>query len=218
MLLISSTIIQNILAMCRAGLANLAFFYFDPQDAAKQDVRNLLAALLIQLCDQSDRFLDILSSLYSIHRDGSQQPSEDELTQCLKAMMSLPAQPPIYVVVDGLDCCPNFHGFPSPRKQVLKVMEELIDSRFPHLHLCVTSRPEIDIRRVLEPLWASRVALQDEHGQMEDIADYIKSAVYSDTMMRRWPEGDKRFVIDALTERSGGMYVKTFIIPHYTFL
>ena len=216
MLLTSSTIIQDIQAMCQTGLGTFAFYFFDPQDAAKHNVRGLLAAILIQLCDQKDDFLQVFSSLYSAHGDGSQQPSEDALTRCLKDMMGLSQQVPVYIIVDGLDCCPNSYGSPSPREQVLRVMKELIKFRFPHLRLCVTSRPEIDIRRVLKPLAASCMSLHNELGQVKDIAHYVKSVVDSDTTMRRWPDEDKQLVIDTLTQ-SGGMYEIIFVIFHNTF-
>jgi hypothetical protein len=41
---------------------------------------------------------------------------------------------------------------PSPRDEVLRLVKELVDLRLQELHICVTSRPEVDIRSVLEPL------------------------------------------------------------------
>ena len=44
MLLTSSTIIQDIWTMRQTKTANLAFFYFDYRDAAKQEARNFLSS------------------------------------------------------------------------------------------------------------------------------------------------------------------------------
>jgi hypothetical protein len=38
-----------------------------------------------------------------------------------------------------------------------------------------------------------------------DIADYVRSVVYSDSNMRRWRDEDKELVIETLSERADGM-------------
>ena len=57
-----------------------------------------------------------------------------------------------YIVIDAIDECPNTSGFPTPREEILDFLDELIDLGLPHLHICIASRPEIDIRDTLEPL------------------------------------------------------------------
>jgi len=83
----------------------------------------------------------------------------------------------------------------------------LIDLQIPTLRICVTSRPEFDVRDVLEPLTSRRVSLHDQSGQKKDIEDYVRSVVYSDSemIMRRWRKEDKEFVIKILAERADGM-------------
>ena len=202
---ISSTIIQEVRDVCRTGLATLAFFYFDFRDSAKQDTRNLLSSLLIQLSQQSDKFSELISTHYSNHGKGSQQPSEDVLLECLKDMLRLPGQGEIYIVVDALDECPNFSGYPTPREQVLTIVQEIVELRLPHVHFCIMSRPEVDIRDALRVLAVHNVSLHEQAGQNQDIADYIKSVVHSDPKMRRWREDDKQLVTKILTEKAGGM-------------
>ena len=202
---ISSAIIKEIWHLCQTGLATLAFFYFEFRDVTKQDVRSLLSSLLIQLSNRSDDFRTILYRLYSAHDHGSQQPSDDALKECLKNMLTFPGQGEIYIVVDALDECPNLSGFTMPREQVLMILQELVDLRLPHVHFCVTSRPEIDIRDVLEALAVHNVSLHEQAGHNQDISDYVKSVVYSDPKMRRWREEDKQLVIKTLTEKAGGI-------------
>ena len=125
--------------------------------------------------------------------------------KCLKDMLALPGQGDIYIVVDALDECPNNYGYPSPRAEVLKIIQELVRFRHPHVHICITSRLEVDIRGALEPLAVHNLSLHDQTGQNQDIFDYIKFVVYSDPEMRKWREEDKQFVIATLTEKSGGM-------------
>jgi len=192
--------------MCDAGQASMAYFYFDFRDIDKQHWRHLITSLLTQLSSYSGPH-DILSCLYSKHNNGAQQPSDDTLTRCLEEMLMLPDQRPIYIIIDALDECSDTSGIPSHRNRVLQLVKELIDLHLPNLHICVTSRPEVDIREVLEPLTSHRVSLHDQSGQKKDIEDYIRSVVYSDSepIMRRWRKEDKELVIESLSERAGGM-------------
>ena len=183
----------------------MAYFYFDFRDINKQNLRDLLPSLVTQLSDQSHRHCDILSNLYLQHGSGAQKPSEDELIQCLKDMITLPDQQPVYLIIDALDECPDTYGMPSPREQVLDFVNELVELFSPNLRLCVTSRPEIDIRRVLEPLTALRVSLHEQSGQRQDIINYVKSVVQSDAKMGRWRDEDRNLVIKTLSERADGM-------------
>ena len=185
----------------------MAYFYFDFRDLDKQHRRNLLPSLLLQLSAQSPPCCDILSRLYSEHDNGAQKPSDRVVIQCLKDMLAICGPRPVYIILDALDECPNWPGVPSPREQVLALVKELIDLHLPHLHICVTSRPEFDIRATLTPLARHQVSLHDESGQKKDIVDYITSVVYSDseTMMKRWREDDKKMVVESLTEKAGGM-------------
>jgi hypothetical protein len=133
------------------------------------------------------------------------RPGIDALKKCIEEMLRLTRQGPIYVIVDGLDECPNLSGTPSAREEVLELIEELVDLKLPNLHLCVASRPEMDIRVVLEPLTSLKISLHEESGQKEDIIKYIKSVVYSDRSMRKWKEEDKQLVVDTLSDRADGM-------------
>jgi hypothetical protein len=204
MLLTSSTIIEEIEAIQMSGLASLAMFYYDFREDEKKDLHGLLSSILFQLCDQSDSYYTILSTFYSTHRDGARSPSDDELIRCLKDLLDLPGQAPIFLIIDALDECPNT-SLPSPREEVLVLLEDLIDSSLPNLRICVTSRPEADIKLVLEPLTFRSISLHDEGGQKEDIESYIKSVVNTNKKMRRWTPVHKRLVINVLTERADGM-------------
>ena len=204
----SSAIIQDIKTLCKAGLGSIAYFYFDFRDLDKQNRRNLLTSLLVQLSAQSGHRCDILHRLYSDHDNGSEKPTEAALAQCLKDMLTISDQPPIYIILDALDECPNSHGVPSPRSQVLTLVKQLMDLHLPHLHVCVTSRPEFDIRAILGRLALHRVSLHEESGQKEDIVNYVKYVVYSDseeTMMKKWREEDKKMVVETLSEKADGM-------------
>ncbi|KAF8487161.1 hypothetical protein DFH94DRAFT_641656, partial [Russula ochroleuca] len=206
--IICSTVIEDIQAMCETGNASMAYFYFDFRDAKKRGLRDLVLSLLTQLSAPSGPRCDLLSNLYSAHEKGKKQPSDIILSKCLKDMLTLPDQPPTYLIIDALDESPNASGIPSPRETVLQLLDELINLSLPNLHICATSRPEIDIRYVLEPLTSRRVSLHDQSGQKKDISDYVRSVVYSDSeqIMKRWRMEDKELVIETLSERADGMF------------
>jgi len=191
--------------MRAAGLATMAYYYFDFRDVKKQDCYGLLSSLVSQLSAESDSCYNLLSKLYSDNSRGMQKPDVVALKGCLADMLRLPGQGPIYIIVDALDECPNFPGTPSAREDVLEFIKEIVNMKLPNVNLCVASRPEMDIRLVLEPLTALKISLHDEIGQKEDMTEYINFIVRSDENMRRWRDEDKELVIKVLSERANGM-------------
>ena len=200
-----SAIIQDVKGMHSPGLAAMAYYYFDFRDVKKQDCYGLVSSLLSQLSAESDSCYKILSRLYSDNMNGRLKPDIDSLKECMKDMLNLPEQGPVYIIVDALDECPNFPGTPSARENVLEFVKEIVNMKLPNVNLCVASRPEMDIRRVLEPLTTLKVSLHDEIGQKADMTEYINFIVRSDENMRRWNEEDKQLVIDTLSSKADGM-------------
>ena len=183
----------------------VAYFYCDFRDEDKQNCRNLVLSVISQLCAQSKLCCDILSRIYLAHDEGARAPSDETLTKCLTEMVSLPVQGPIYIILDALDECPNNSGLPTAREEVLDLVNDLVTLCPQKLHVCVTSRPEIDIQTILEPLTSLRVSLHNQTGQKEDIVDYVSAVVHSDKKMGRWREDDRMLVIETLSERADGM-------------
>jgi hypothetical protein len=200
----SSTIIEDIRAMRKAGLASLAFFYFDFREDRKKELRGLLSSFLVQLYHQSDSYFNILSEFYSEHDKGSRPPSDGALAGCLMDLLKLPGLAPVYLIVDALDECPDPSVVRSPRAKVLSLIEDLVQTQIRNLRICVTSRPELDIKDVLDPLIFRFVSLHDESGQKRDIEDYIKSVISTRTT-KRWKEEHRKLAIDVLTKNSNGM-------------
>ena len=149
----------------------------------------------------------MLLALYSSLRHGSElpKPANGALTQCLEGMLTIPGQLPVYLIIDALDECPDSSGIPSSRGKVLQLVKTLVELHLPNLRTFATSRPESDIRAVLEPLTCTSISIHDEDGQKSDIIDYIRYIVYSDVNMKKWREDDKKLVIKTLSDRAGGM-------------
>ena len=193
--------------MRKSKPALLAYYYFDFKDAAKRDAQGLMTSILSQLADDSNHCCDLLFQLHMASRHGSEQPGGAALAQCLKNMLDLPGQDPVYIIVDALDECPNNTETPSAREKVLDFVEDLVESNHPNLFICITSRPEQDITTILNPLTppSHRVSLHEEVGQRRDINNYVRSFVQRDRAMRKWREEDKELVINVLSERANGM-------------
>ena len=189
----------------KAGQVTLAYFYFDFNDDKKRNLDNALPSLLTQLAECSDSYCDILSHVYERNNNGKYTPGTDKMTTCLKEMLRLPDQAPVYIIFDALDECPNTDKIPSARTRVLGLLKHLVDLQLPNLRLCVTSRAEDDIRSALTAF--RTISIQEEKGQKEDIDKYIKDVVYanSDTLMGRWEIEAKNMVVDALTKKADGM-------------
>ena len=192
--------------MREAGRASLVYFYFDFRDEEqKQDLRNFLKSLLVQFSSYSNPCCKIISQLYSTHGKGAQQPSNDVLKSCLREMLSVVAQEPIYIIIDALDECPDSSGMPTPREGVLNLLEELLQLGHSSLRICVTSRPEVDIQNALGPLADGSVSLHDQSGQIKDISNYVRNVAYSDKKMRSWRIDQKELVIEELSNKADGM-------------
>ena len=191
--------------MNEAGLASIAFFYSDFRESSKQDICGTLSSLLFQLSDQSDACCGVLEWLYSAHKAGTREPSEDALRSCLESMLMLRDQGPLFIVLDAVDECLNSAGTPSPRENILDFVEWLSELHHLHPSICVTSRPEVDIEAVLQPLASHMVSLHGENGQNEDIVNYIKWFINSDPRARKWRKEDKDLVLERFLEGADGM-------------
>jgi len=192
--------------MQKSGLASLAIFYHDFREDAKKHVSGLLSSVLSQLYNQSDSYYDILSAFYSTHDNGAQCPADDQLVQCLMDFLKCRGARPVYLVIDALDECPSTSSPLSPREKLLSFLEDLVEAQLPTLRICVTSRPEVDIKAILEPLAFRSISLHDESGQKKDIIKYIESIVNTNKNMKIWDQEQKQLVIDVLTKKADGMY------------
>ncbi|KAH9955382.1 hypothetical protein BGW80DRAFT_1467116 [Lactifluus volemus] len=209
--ILSSAIVDDFKQSLDTRPSHMVYFFFDFKDAAKQDIHALQTSLLVQLCRQSNLCFKALFDLYSTHDKGEQQPSESALSYCLRAMFRVLGQVPIYLIIDALDECPNTSksiGAPRSRQKVLEFLKELVELHLPNLHICVTSRPELDIQNTFQQLAHLKISLHDEDGQKQDIAEYVHSVIYSDNelVMKKWRQEIKDLVIKALSEKADGMF------------
>ena len=155
--------------------ASIAYFYTDFRDVDKQKLQDLLPSLLIQLSARSDSCCGALSRLYASHDRGVRKANDRAINEYLKEMLTLDEQCPTYVILDAIDECPLRSSVGSPRGEVLDFINELVGLRLLNVHICVTSRPEVDIQATLGPLAAHPVSLHNQSGQKQEIADFVRS-------------------------------------------
>ena len=215
----SSSIIQDVKGMHNTGLAVMAYFYCDFRDPRKQDVNGLVASLLAQLSAKSDACHHALADLYLEYDAGSRQPDDNELRECLVKMLKIEGQPAIYMIVDAVDECPNASesDVKPCRDRVLDLVETLVVLHLPNVRICLTSRPEVDIREFLEPLASHIVSLHEQSGQKNDIINYVSFVVHSDRNMQKWRPNDKKLVVETLSQKADGMWVIITIHPDNYF-
>ena len=202
---ISSSIIQHIMKLCDVGQATLAYYYFDFRDKEKQNLRNFVTSVLVQLSESSNPCRDIIYRLYSAHGNGVRQPSNSALTDCLKEMLTVSAGHPVFIIVDALDECADTPGVPAQQEAILDFVKDLAHPHHPNLRFCLTSRPEVDVQTKLQPLVVSAVSLHGQSGRKRDIANYMSSVVSFDDNMKNWRDEDKKLVVEELSERADGV-------------
>jgi len=87
-----------------------------------------------------------------------------------------------HLIIDAIDECLNTTGLPLSRDQIMALLERLVTSKLPNLRICVTSRPEADIRTFFEPLTSTfnTIFLYDTSGQKMAIINFVTCMVRSD--------------------------------------
>ena len=129
----------------------MAYFDFDFKDVDKQKLQNLLPSLLIQLSARSHTRCGVLSQLYSSHDRKIRKPDDRIMIKCLEEMLALDMQGLTYNIMDIIDEYPLISGVAFPQ-EVPELIEELMGLHLLDVHICATSRPELDIQAILEPL------------------------------------------------------------------
>jgi hypothetical protein len=163
----------------------------------------MLASLVMQL---GDGCRSARAQLYINCGKDSEMPSEAALTRYLKRMLESERRRPIYIVIDAVDECPNDPRTESARRDLLILAKDLVQSKLPKLHICITSSLERDIKTTLSLLTstAGRMALHDEPGHKEDIKNYVRCFLKKNQETQAWAPEQQELVINTLSERADG--------------
>lgn len=173
-----SAIIQHTLHETKhRSKVGIAFYYFAFSDESKQDAHGMLRTLLLQLSVQFQEGERELEQLRILSKYST--PSEDLLLQTLRKFLERFQDS--YILLDALDECPRDHG----REVVLRVIQEIRDWRLPTVHLLVTSRDQLDIRRSLNPSYNSDLSMKNS-GVDRDVLDFISYQLEHDNKLQKW--------------------------------
>jgi hypothetical protein len=114
----------------------------------------------------------------------------------------------VYIVLDAVDES-------NPRDDLLSVIVDFAtEEQFAKIRLLATSRDYIDIESSLQPVAVS-VPMSNPVVDA-DIRQYVHVVLQQNRRLRRWPDGLKAEILEALVHGSKGMCV--IIIPYYIFI
>ncbi|KAH7386811.1 hypothetical protein DE146DRAFT_759229 [Phaeosphaeria sp. MPI-PUGE-AT-0046c] len=177
--ILSSTILQDLLLHCQDDPGKVtAYFFFDFNDAQKQNPELMVRSLLCQLSQQCIKIPASLDALFSSYESGQRQPSTDALMDALRLMIQ--DIPKTYIVLDALDEC-------AQRDDLMQILETMVGWKVPNLHLLVTSRRERDIESSLGDLVGGQNQIRLESAVVDkDIQRYVQQRLSDDKRLRKW--------------------------------
>jgi hypothetical protein len=200
--ILSSTIVEHLLQHCHDDASMVtAYFYFDFNDAQKQDPELMIRSLLCQLLQRSSMISNGVDALFSSCGNGKRQPSLHALLEVIPQVMQQFMH--VYVVLDALDEC-------TQRPELMEVLETVAGWQLDNVHLLMTSRKERDIESSLE----SYVKKEDTVCLQRDVVDkdiqrYVQQRLSDDKALAKWNKDTvvRQEIETALTNGARGMYV-----------
>jgi hypothetical protein len=200
--ILSSTIIKHLLQHCSDDISTVtAYFYFDFNNAQKQDPELMLRSLLCQLLQRSITISRGVDALFSSCDNGKRQPSLHALLEATPQVMQQFTH--VYIVLDALDEC-------TQRQELIDVLETMAGWQLSNVHLLMTSRKERDIESSLE----SYVKEEDTICLQRDVVDkdiqrYVQQRLSVDKTLTKWNKDAavRQEIEAALMHGARGMYV-----------
>jgi len=175
----------------------LAYFYYDASTAQSLTPETFFGAILKQICAQMvDLPADVVSAYRSAasHSGTPKQAQLEELTRLVRGIMESGNQ--IILVIDGLDESPDYGAVCDFLCSAIK------SGKYP-LRIFISSRPGIELRRVLGPF---QHMTMPANAIDEDMSIYIRSRINKDSRLRRMRDDLKHYVESTLRADSHGMF------------
>ncbi|KAF8474206.1 hypothetical protein BDZ91DRAFT_779864 [Kalaharituber pfeilii] len=137
---LASTLLKNIISKHQDNPSiGICFFFFNFQAADTQKPIQLFSVLLKQLCRSQKVLPQGLQALFTKCHFNDKPPTLRELQHQFVAVTSLFEE--VFLVIDAFDECNQ-----DDRKEILNGLTSLFQHCSAKLKLCVTSRPEKDIK------------------------------------------------------------------------
>jgi hypothetical protein len=200
--ILSSTVIEHLLQHCQYNADIVtAYFYFDFNDAQKQDPELMLRSLLRQLLQRLVTIPRGVDALFSSCNNGQRQLSVHNLLGVTQQAAQEFTQ--VYVVIDALDEC-------TQRLELMGMLKTVVRWKLDNLHLLMTSQKERDIESALESYVDERdtVCLQRDVVD-QDIQRYVQQRLRNDKGLAKWNKDAaiREEIEAALMRGAQGMYV-----------
>jgi hypothetical protein len=200
--ILSSTVIEHLLQHCQYDTNMVtAYFYFDFNDAQKQDPELMLRSLLRQLLQRLVTIPKGADALFSSCDNGQRRLSVHDLLGVTQQAAQEVMQ--VYVVIDALDEC-------TQRSELMGMLETVVGWKLDNLHLLMTSWKERDIESSLE----SHVEEEDTVCLQrtvidQDIQRYVQQRLRDDKGLAKWNKDAaiREEIEAALMRGARGMYV-----------
>ena len=177
--ILSSTIVEHLLQHCHDDTSMAtAYFYFDFNDAHKQDPELMLRSLLCQLLRRAIAIPKGVDALFLSCENGQRKPSLHALLGVTRQVVREFAH--TYVILDALDEC-------AQRSELMDMLETVAGWQLDNLHLLMTSRRERDIESSLESYVEEddTVCLQRDVVD-QDIQRYVQHRLDIDKGLAKW--------------------------------
>ncbi|KAJ4339413.1 hypothetical protein N0V95_007791 [Ascochyta clinopodiicola] len=199
--ILSSTIIKHLLQHCNDDASMVtAYFYFDFNDAQKQDPELMLRSLLCQLLQRSSMIPKGVNALFSSSNNGQQQPPLHALLEVTLQVMQQFTH--AYIVLDALDEC-------TQRPELMDMLETVAGHQLDSVHLLMTSRKERDIESSLEIYIKEKDTICLQRDVVDkDIQRYVQQRLSNDKSLTKWNKDAaiKQEIEAALMRGARGMF------------
>ncbi|KAF8465086.1 hypothetical protein BDZ91DRAFT_783428 [Kalaharituber pfeilii] len=137
---LASTLLKEIISKHQDNPSRgICFFFFNFQAADTQKPIQLFSVLLKQLCRFQKAIPQGLQALFTKCHSNDKPPTLRELQHQFEAVTSLFEE--VFLVIDAFDECSK-----DDRKEILNGLTSLFQHCSAKLKLCITSRPEKDIK------------------------------------------------------------------------
>jgi hypothetical protein len=207
--ILSSTVIEHLLQHCHSDTRMVtAYFYFDFNDAQKQDPKLMLRSLLCQLVQRLVIIPKGVEALFSSCENGRREPPLHALLEVIRQAAREFTQ--VYLVLDALDEC-------TQRSELMDVLEKVAGWQLNNLHLLMTSRKERDIESSLEDYIEEEDTLCLQRDIVDkDIQLYVQQRLSRDKSLAKWNKdlAVRQEIEAALMRGARGMYVCLLNYPH----
>jgi hypothetical protein len=194
---LASTIIQKL----HSGLPNprqaVAFHYCDFRTASSLNSTNILGSIVRQVVSQSSHLPSVVQTLYD-DLVNVRAPGIDDFQDLLAKISGMSCEM-IYIIVDGLDECPD-------RKSFLQAVSGLSEcSVKQNFRILVTSRPSQDIRQSFEKMGSSIFGVGPDQ-IAKDVELHVKTEILKQPKLSKLPHDIKESTRKSITSGAQGMF------------